>query len=155
MGGNIAVDEVKGEVTVYGSENLDGIDLDLTDAPDLLPVVSILALKARRTVTINGLSHIRLKETDRVAKIAFELTKLGAKIREGSDHLVINPPKAFKSAVLEAYSDHRLFMAFAIASMLTKRSVVAGAESVDVSYPDFIQDMKNLGADIEPMPDRE
>ena len=46
-------------------------------------------------------------------------------------------------------------MSFTIASLLTDKSVVAGAESVDVSYPNFIQDMKSIGANIEAMPDRE
>ena len=46
-------------------------------------------------------------------------------------------------------------MAFTIAAMLTERSIVAGAESVDVSYPDFVSDMKELGARLSPMPDRE
>jgi 3-phosphoshikimate 1-carboxyvinyltransferase len=74
---------------------------------------------------------------------------------ESNDELLISAPKVLKNAVLEAYNDHRLFMAFTIASLLTDNSVVAGAESVDVSYPNFIQDMKNIGANIEAMPDRE
>jgi 3-phosphoshikimate 1-carboxyvinyltransferase len=60
-----------------------------------------------------------------------------------------------KNASLEAYNDHRLFMAFTIASMMTEKSIVAGAESVDVSYPNFISDMKELGARLSPAPDRE
>jgi 3-phosphoshikimate 1-carboxyvinyltransferase len=60
-----------------------------------------------------------------------------------------------KDASLEAFNDHRLFMAFTIASMLTQKSIVAGAESVDVSYPNFLQDMKRIGARISSMPERE
>jgi 3-phosphoshikimate 1-carboxyvinyltransferase len=60
-----------------------------------------------------------------------------------------------KNALLEAHNDHRLFMAFTIASMMTEKSRVAGAQSVDVSYPNFISDMKNIGARIYPAPDRE
>ncbi|HZE77106.1 MAG TPA: 3-phosphoshikimate 1-carboxyvinyltransferase [Nitrososphaeraceae archaeon] len=155
MGGQIIIDESKGEAAIYGSKDLIGGEFDLSDTPDLLPVVSILALKAAGQVKISGLSHVRLKETDRVEKIAFELRKLGAHIMESNDELLISAPKVLKNAVLEAYNDHRLFMAFTIASLLTDNSVVAGAESVDVSYPNFIQDMKNIGANIEAMPDRE
>ena len=155
MGGKIIIDESKGEATIYGSKDLTGGEFDLSDTPDLLPVVSILALKAASQVKISGLSHVRLKETDRVEKIAYELRKLGAHITESNDELMISAPKVLKNAVLEAYNDHRLFMAFTIASLLTDNSVVAGAESVDVSYPNFIQDMKNIGANIEAMPDRE
>jgi 3-phosphoshikimate 1-carboxyvinyltransferase len=149
MGGNVRVDKQKGVVIVYGSSTLEGGDFDLTDTPDLLPVVSILALKSRSPVKISGIAHARLKETDRVANIASELMKLGAITKEEKNELSIIAPKALKNASLEAFNDHRLFMAFTIASMLTEKSIVSGAESVDVSYPNFIQDMTELQAFIK------
>jgi 3-phosphoshikimate 1-carboxyvinyltransferase len=155
MGCKIKADMQKGEVIVQGAERLDGGEFDLGDTPDLLPVVSILALKATSPVRITGVAHARVKETDRVANIAKELAKVGAKIEEFHDGLLISAPKKLKNASLEAYEDHRLFMAFAIAAMMTEKSVVAGAESVDVSYPNFVQDMNSLGARIFPMPSRE
>jgi 3-phosphoshikimate 1-carboxyvinyltransferase len=155
MGGKIKVDRQKGEVIVDGASNLSGGDFDLTSCPDLLPVVSILALKSKKTVRIMGISHARLKETDRVSNIAIELAKFGATVKEQRDELSIIPPTAIKNASVDAYNDHRLFMAFTIASMLTQKSIVSGAESVDVSYPNFIQDMVNLGADIKPIPHKE
>jgi 3-phosphoshikimate 1-carboxyvinyltransferase len=96
-----------------------------------------------------------MKETDRVANIASELAKFGARIKEFPEGLKISAPKPLRNASLEAFNDHRLFMAFTIASMMTEKSIVGGAESVDVSYPSFIQDMKDLGAKISPSPDRE
>jgi 3-phosphoshikimate 1-carboxyvinyltransferase len=155
MGCQIKVDKKKGEVVVQKAEELEGGDFNLGDTPDLLPVVSILALKAKTPVTITGVAHARVKETDRVANIAQELVKFGARIKEFQDGLKITAAKPLKNASLEAYNDHRLFMAFTIASMMTEKSIVAGAESVDVSYPTFIQDMKDLGAKISPAPDRE
>jgi 3-phosphoshikimate 1-carboxyvinyltransferase len=149
MGGKVRVDKQKGEVIVYGSGTLQGGDFDLTDTPDLLPVVSILALKSRSPVNISGIAHARLKETDRVANIASELMKLGAITKEEKNELSIIAPKVLKNASLEAFNDHRLFMAFAIASMLTEKSIVSGAESVDVSYPNFIPDMIELQASIK------
>ena len=155
MGGQVKADRQGGKVTVQGTESLEGGEFCLNDTPDLLPVVSILALKARSPVRISGVAHARLKETDRVANIASELVKFGARVKEFNDGLLIRAPDRCKNASLEAYNDHRLFMAFTIASMLTERSVVAGAESVDVSYPNFIHDMKELGARLANMPDRE
>ena len=149
MGGKVRVDKQKGEVIVYGSGTLQGGDFDLTDTPDLLPVVSILALKSRSPVKISGIAHARLKETDRVTNIASELMKLGAITKEEKNELSIIAPKILKNASLEAFNDHRLFMAFAIASMLTEKSIVSGAESVDVSYPNFIPDMIELQASIK------
>jgi 3-phosphoshikimate 1-carboxyvinyltransferase len=155
MGCSVKVDKAKGEVLVQGADELEGGDFNLGDTPDLLPVVSILALKAKTPVTIRGVAHARVKETDRVANIAQELVKFGVRIKEFQDGLRIIAAKPLKNASLEAYNDHRLFMAFTIASMLTEKSVVAGAESVDVSYPNFVSDMKDLGARISPAPDRE
>jgi len=155
MGCPIKVDRTKGEVVVQKADALEGGDFNLGDTPDLLPVVSILALKAKAPVTITGVAHARVKETDRVANIAQELVKFGARIKEFQDGLRITMTGKLKNASLEAYNDHRLFMAFTIASMMTEKSIVAGAESVDVSYPHFIQDMKDLGAKVSPAPDRE
>lgn len=155
LGCPVKVDRTKGEVMVQGADELEGGDFNLGDTPDLLPVVSILALKAKTPVTITGVAHARVKETDRVTNIAQELVKFGARIKEFQDGLKITAVKPLKNASLEAYNDHRLFMAFTIASMMTERSIVAGAESVDVSYPNFIQDMKDLGARVSPAPDRE
>ena len=155
MGCRIKVDKEKGEVDITGAERLEGGDFDLADTPDLLPVVSVLALKAANPVTITGVAHARVKETDRVSNIAVELIKFGARIHEFRDGLKITAPTIIKNASLEAYNDHRLFMAFTIASMITEKSIVAGAQSVDVSYPNFILDLKNIGARISPAPDRE
>lgn len=155
MGGKIRVNRHKGEVIVQGTSNLSGGNFDLTNSPDLLPVVSILALKSTKTVRIMGIAHARLKETDRVSNIAIELAKFGANVKELNDEISITPPTVIKNASVKTYNDHRLFMAFTIASMLTEKSMVEGAESVDVSYPNFIQDMVNLGADIRFLSNRE
>lgn len=155
MGGKIEVNRQKGEIRVYGTEQLYGGVFDLSNTPDLLPVVSALALKARSSIKIIGIGHARLKETDRVSNIASQLTKLGATIKEGKNELEISAPKNLKNASLEAFNDHRLFMAFTIVAMLTKKSTVDGVESVDVSYPNFIEHILELGGNIKQMPDRE
>jgi 3-phosphoshikimate 1-carboxyvinyltransferase len=155
MGCQIKVDDEKGEAVIKGSDRLEGGEFNLSDTPDLLPVVSILALNAKSPVIIRGVAHARVKETDRISNIAGELLKLGADIKEFNDGLKITAPLIIKNASLEAHNDHRLFMAFTIASMMTEKSIVAGAQSVDVSYPNFISDMKNIGGRISPAPDRE
>lgn len=155
MGANVKVSKTNGEVVIERSDALKGGEFDLSDTPDLLPVLSILALKSTSPVTIRGVAHARVKETDRVANIASELVKLGASVDEFSDGMKIVAPRKLKNASLEAYNDHRLFMAFTIAAMMTDRSLVAGAESVDVSYPTFISDMMDLGSSLSTMPDRE
>ncbi len=155
MGSDIKVDKAEGEVTVASVDRLEGGEFNLSDTPDLLPVVSILALKAAAPVKITGVAHARVKETDRISIIAAELLKFGADIEEFHDGLRITAPPVMRNASLEAHNDHRLFMAFTIASMMTDKSMVAGAQSVDVSYPNFIPDMKNVGGMVRLGPDRD
>ena len=148
MGGDIKINKEKGEVIVYGSNSLDGIECNLVNCPDLLPVVSILSLKARTPMRIFGISHARFKETDRVSIITNELRKMGVDVSEKEDEVLINPVKGLKNVEFDSHNDHRLFMSFTIASMLTNKSIVKGAESIDVSYPSFINEIKRLGANI-------
>ena len=148
MNGRVDVDKVGGKLLVEESEKLEGGEFNLRDSPDLLPVVSILALKAKSPVVINGISHARFKETDRVSNIATELRKLGVTVVETDDSIAIQSPAVLKNASLESFDDHRLFMALSIASLLTDHSTVNGAESVDVSYPSFLDDLTKMGANI-------
>jgi 3-phosphoshikimate 1-carboxyvinyltransferase len=148
MGADIIVDKINGKIKVTGYKSLDGGEFNLKDTPDLLPVVSTLSLKCKNLIKISGISHARYKETDRVSNIASQLTKFGAEVKEEYDSLVIKPPKKIKNASINSFDDHRLFMAFCIASLSTEQSTIDGAESVDVSYPGFISEMKRLGASI-------
>lgn len=148
MNAEIKVNMRRGEVRVTGSKTIEGGTFDLTDAPDLLPVISILALKATSPVKITGIAHARLKETDRVAIIASQLKKFGARVVEAEDQLSIVPPRILRNSNIQTFNDHRLFMAFTIASLMTEKSEIEGAESIDVSYPNFLLDLKRLGAKI-------
>ena len=148
MNAEIKVNRRRGEVRVTGSKTIEGGNFDLTDAPDLLPVISILALKATSPVKITGIAHARLKETDRVAIIASQLKKFGARVVEAEDQLSILPPRILRNSNIQTFNDHRLFMAFTIASLMTEKSEIEGAESIDVSYPNFLLDLKRLGAKI-------
>ncbi|MDW0139523.1 MAG: hypothetical protein QOK86_07265, partial [Nitrososphaeraceae archaeon] len=146
IGAVISIDKRNGTVKTEGTQELDGGEFDLSDTPDLLPVVAILALKSRNPVRIYGVSHTRYKETDRLKIIASEFRKFGVKTKLVPDEITILSPKKLKSALIDSHNDHRLFMSFVIAAMITEKSVVDGVESVDVSYPSFIQDMKKIGA---------
>lgn len=148
IGAVISIDKRNGTVKTKGIQELDGGEFDLSDTPDLLPVVAILSLKTRNPVRIYGVSHTRYKETDRLKIIASEFRKFGVKTKILPDEITIVSPKKLKSALINSHNDHRLFMSFAIAAMMTAKSVVDGVESVDVSYPSFIQDMKKIGANF-------
>src|SRR5439155_12179719 len=128
---------------------LKGGKFDLRDTPDLLPVVSVLALRCDSPVEIVGTAHARFKETDRIAGMASELKKLGVEAKERSDGLLIPPPSRLRSAPLDAHDDHRMFMALSVASLqIPEGAPILGVESLDVSYPSFLEDLESLGATI-------
>ncbi len=127
---------------------LEGGTFDLADTPDLLPVVTALALKCGSPVEVVGVAHARFKETDRIEVLTEELKKLGASVEERRDGLTIRPAELHAS-ILDAHDDHRMFMAFSLVSMLFPSGIpVVGVESLDVSYPSFLKDLKVLGAEV-------
>ena len=145
------VKEEKGAIEISSDgDRLEGGTFDLGDTPDLLPVVAALALRCDGPVEIVGTAHARFKETDRIAIVAKELSKLGVIVRERPDGLRVSPPKGkLEAALLDAHDDHRMFMAFSLASMLIPGGApIVGAESLDVSYPTFLEDIRMLGAKV-------
>ena len=136
------------KITIVSPKLLNGGKFDLSNNPDLLPPMAILALKTSKPIEIYNVKHARFKETDRIAILAKELAKIGVIVTEKEDGLILESPKALKSAELESADDHRLFMAFSIAGMFVGDCTVTDPDSVDVSYPTFVEDMKKLGANI-------
>ena len=96
-----------------------------------------------------NVKHARLKETDRIAIITREIAKLGIKIQERDDGMILKSSGKLSSAELNAENDHRLFMAFCIAGMYVGDCTITDPESVKVSYPNFIEEMKRLGGKIQ------
>jgi 3-phosphoshikimate 1-carboxyvinyltransferase len=139
-----------GSVLVRGDGGgLKGGRFDLSDTPDLLPVISVLSLKCEEPVELTGVAHARFKETDRIRVAAEELSKVGAHVEERRDGLRISKPRRIAEAVLDAHDDHRSFMAFSLASLLSPGGIrVLGEESLDVSYPAFFEDMNRVGVEV-------
>ncbi len=136
------------KITVKTPTLLNGGRFDLANTPDLLPALAILALKTSKPIEIYNVKHARFKETDRIAILAHELAKIGIRVQEKEDGLILDAPKDPKGADLDSSDDHRLFMAFCIAGMFVGGCTVSDPESVDVSYPTFIEDMNKIGAKI-------
>lgn len=145
----VKVDNNGGAMTTTSPQTLRGGAFDLGDSPDLLPPLAILALKCEDPIEILNIAHTRKKETDRIAVLAGQLGHLGIEATPKDDSLTlrrIRDPEP--GAVLDASEDHRIFMALCIACMCAGGSV-EGAESVSVSYPRFVDDMRAVGAQME------
>ena len=135
-------------ITTKSPEMLTGGRFDLSDTPDLLPALAILSLKSSKPIEIFNVKHARYKETDRIAIISRELKKIGIIVEEHEDGMKLTPYENLSSGVLNSENDHRLFMAFSIAAMYIGDCTVTDPDSVQISYPNFISDMKNVGAQI-------
>ena len=143
--------KVRGEtIEVAGAGGLTGIEADCGDNPDLVPILSVLGAVADGRTRLTNIPHLRFKETDRLRALATELKKLGADVEELPDEIRLNGVKQLKGAKLQSYGDHRMAMALGVAGLVAKgETIVDGAESIPVSYPSFVDDMKKLGAQFK------
>jgi len=146
LGVNVTLEE--DVITTKSPPFLKGGKFDLSDTPDLLPAIAILALKSEKPIEIFNVKHARYKETDRIAIISRELKKLGIEVEEKEDGMVLKKTSELHSAELNSENDHRLFMAFSIAGMFVGECTVSDPDAVKVSYPEFIPDLVNVGAKI-------
>lgn len=147
LGVSVIIEE--NQIKIKSPEKLKGGKFDLRNSPDLLPPLSILSLMSSEPIEIVNVKHARLKETDRIAILARELSKLGINVEEKEDGLILESSKNLIGAKLNSENDHRLFMAFCIAGTYIGDCIVTDSESVEVSYPNFIQEMNRLGAKIQ------
>ncbi|MBN2513694.1 MAG: 3-phosphoshikimate 1-carboxyvinyltransferase [Sedimentisphaerales bacterium] len=130
--------------------SLRGVDIDMNRTPDALPAMAVTAAFASGTTRLLNVPQARNKETDRIACMAKELTKLGADIEELPDGMVIRGGKRLHPASLHGYDDHRIVMACAIAGMCLEDGplTVDTAEAAGVTFPDFVPLMNSIGAKI-------
>ena len=143
MGADISV-EADG-VRIKGCP-LDGKTFDINATPDALPALAVVGCHARGTTKLHNVAQARVKETDRIKVMAEELKKMYAYIEELPDGLIIRK-SSLKGAHVNGHHDHRVVMALSVAAMTAEgRTTVDTAEAVSVTYPDYIETMKKLGA---------
>lgn len=150
MGADIVKDPANGRIIVKGGKALhSGMRIDLSDIPDSLPALSVAAAFAEGDTTFTGLGHVRMKETDRVAVMASELTKVGASVEVGSDYMIVHGGKKLTGATVSSFGDHRVAMAMIVCGMFAEGEMtVTGSECAAVSFPTFFEVMEGLGADM-------
>lgn len=151
MGAGITKAVSQGRLSVRGGKPLKGgTVIDLNDIPDSLPALAVAACFAGEDTVFTGLAHVRVKETDRVAVMARELGKLGARIETGPDHLVVRGGAVLRGAELESHQDHRVAMALIAAGLgAAGETRVKDAECAAVSFPGFFELMSRAGAALE------
>jgi 3-phosphoshikimate 1-carboxyvinyltransferase len=127
---------------------LKGIEIDLNATPDALPSLAVAACFAEGTTRLVNVEEARRKETDRIRVMAAELRKLGGELEELPDGLVIHG-RPLHGGEVEGHDDHRVVMALSLAGLAGKAPVtVTSAEAAAVTFPNFVELMRSLGADV-------
>ncbi|MBD8014046.1 3-phosphoshikimate 1-carboxyvinyltransferase [Planococcus wigleyi] len=139
--------ERSADVTVYSSK-LKGTEIGGELIPrliDEIPLIALIATQAEGTTVIKDAEELRVKETDRIAAVVKELTKMGANIEATEDGMIIQGPTALTGAEMTSYGDHRLGMMAAIGALAASGEVVIDdPECISISYPNFFEHLNLL-----------
>jgi len=135
-------------VEVEGAQ-LNAVDVDAKDTPDLVPVCAVLACYSKGISKIYNAKRLRYKESDRLGSLRTELKKMGAEIIAKEDSLIIRGPCAMQGATINSHNDHRIAMACAVAALeAIGETKIQNSECVNKSYPRFFDDLRSLGANV-------
>jgi 3-phosphoshikimate 1-carboxyvinyltransferase len=145
MGASVKID--KNTIAVRKSE-LKGIRADLTDSIDLLPTMAVLAAVAEGASEFTGIERARIKESNRVSAMREGLEKMGVKIQEERNSLIITGSRP-EGAVIDSRNDHRIAMAFSILGSVTGGVIINDAECVAKTYPDFWEVIRSIWGEVK------
>ena len=156
MGANIKIsnkrllnNEPVGDIKVEHS-HLRGIQIDgdiVGSLIDEIPIIAVAAAFAKGKTIIRNAEELKYKESDRIKAMTTELKKMGAKVEELSDGMIIEGVDFLRPAKLYSYNDHRIAMALSIAALKADgESYIDGYQSVNISYPNFYETLFNLMA---------
>ncbi|MBN3033045.1 MAG: 3-phosphoshikimate 1-carboxyvinyltransferase [Candidatus Saganbacteria bacterium] len=132
--------EPRADLTVKSSR-LKALKLDGEIIPriiDEIPIIAVAATQAEGATEIRGAKELRIKESDRIATVASELSKLGARVEPLADGLRITGPTALKGAKVKSYGDHRIAMSLAIAGLIAEgETIIEDTACIETSFPGF------------------
>lgn len=126
-----------------------GTIIDFSQSPDLGPALTVLAsLSSGKSQFVNA-GRLRIKECDRITCMREELEKLGAKISESPDEMMIEGVSLLRGGIVDSHNDHRVAMALAMATMkMDGLLTIQNAECVSKSYPNFWEVFEALGGEV-------
>jgi 3-phosphoshikimate 1-carboxyvinyltransferase len=138
------------EKMVYNSSGeLSPFEIDCSDIPDLVPILTVLATFCKGRSRIYNVARLRIKECDRLAAITQCLNAVGGKVTEFEDSLEIEGVDSLEGGEVDGYNDHRIPMAMSVAATRCRKPLtILGAECVRKSYPDFWNDYEALAGKI-------
>ncbi|KEI35652.1 3-phosphoshikimate 1-carboxyvinyltransferase [Allofrancisella frigidaquae] len=132
-------------IEVIGNNQLKGIHVNMRNFSDTFMTLAAIACFAEGDTYIEGLSHTRGQESDRVAAIAEGLTRLGVYVETTKDSILISPARSsLKSAEVDSYNDHRIAMSLALLGLRIDKVIITNAEAVNKTCPDYFDRMRSL-----------
>ena len=137
-------------IGVCGAESgrqLKGVVVDMSDIPDVVPTLAVVASFAKGTTKVVNIAHLREKECDRISAVVSQLKKMGVDASEGEDWLSVNGGENHKGAVIETFNDHRIAMAFSIAGLLVDGIEIENEGCVAKSFPVYWNKFESLGGE--------
>jgi 3-phosphoshikimate 1-carboxyvinyltransferase len=123
-------------VLVHGGE-LSGIEADMSSMPDMVPSLAAIALFSDGKTSIRNVQHLRLKESDRLHAIALEWNRLGGRVEEIEDGLIIHGGEKLSGTVLDPHDDHRIAMSLAVVGLKVPGLRIKDENCVNKSFPQF------------------
>jgi 3-phosphoshikimate 1-carboxyvinyltransferase len=149
MGAKLEWDEAAHQLHVVSAATFSGCEIDVNDTIDAVPILAVMACCAEGRTVLKGAKIARSKESDRLHAMTVELSKMGAKIQEFDDGLVIQRSD-LKAATVDSHHDHRIAMALSVAALRAEGTTrIKHIDCVAKSYPDYAQQMQSLGFSIE------
>jgi 3-phosphoshikimate 1-carboxyvinyltransferase len=116
---------------------------------DEFPLLAVAATQAQGTTVVRDAAELRVKETDRIAVIATELSTMGARIEPRPDGFVVTGPTPLQGTIVDSHGDHRIAMALAVAGLIADgQTTLQNAACIRDSFPGFVETMQQLGANI-------
>ncbi|MBC7229567.1 MAG: 3-phosphoshikimate 1-carboxyvinyltransferase [Actinobacteria bacterium] len=139
--------EPRGDLEV-GSAGLTGVEVEGWRVPALIdevPLLAVLGCRARGETVVRGAGELRVKESDRIAAMCSELTRMGGRVEELEDGFVVHGPTRLQGARVDSHGDHRIAMALAVAALCAEgETTISGWECVDISFPGFAALLRSL-----------
>ncbi|CAH0525577.1 3-phosphoshikimate 1-carboxyvinyltransferase [Vibrio hippocampi] len=123
---------------------LNGIDMDYNHIPDAAMTIATTALFAKGTTAIRNVYNWRVKETDRLSAMATELRKVGAKVEEGEDYIIVEPLENLTHAAIDTYDDHRMAMCFSLVALSDTPVTINDPKCTSKTFPDYFDKLAGL-----------
>lgn len=147
MGANIKTEN--NLIKVSAPNELKPIEINASQAPDLIPVLSVVSAFAKGDTVISNAQRLRLKECDRLSAISNCLNSLGGQACETPDSLVIHGVPKINGGTADSFNDHRIAMSLSVlASRAENPVIITNADAINKSYPSFFEDYKSLGGNF-------